>query len=83
MAAKTVELNQAFIEEVQKFECINNKFSREYKNKYIRFNYWKAIREKFGLDAPEAEKRYKNIRASYGRYLKKRRSVPSSSGQNA
>ena len=52
MAAKTVEYNQAlFMEEVQKYECIYNKFLKDYKNKYIRFYSWKSIGEKFGLDA--------------------------------
>ena len=84
MAATTVEFNQAlFMEEVQKYECIYNKFSKDYKNKYIRLNSWKAIGEKFCLDAPEAERRYKNCRTSYGRYLKKRKSVPSGSRRNA
>lgn len=41
---------------------IYNKFSKDYKNKYIRFNSWNAAREKFGLNALEAEKRYKNVR---------------------
>ena len=39
--------------------------------------------EKFGLDAPEAERRYKNCHTSCGRYLKKRKSVSSGSGRNA
>ena len=49
------------MEEVQKYECIYNKFSKDYKNKYIRFNSWKVTREKFALDILEAEKRYENI----------------------
>ena len=34
-------------------------------------NIWKAIGEKFGLDAAEAEIKYKNVRTAYGRYEKK------------
>ena len=45
------------IEEVQKYPAIYNKFSTDYKNKFIRMNIWKAIGEKFGLDAAEAEKK--------------------------
>lgn len=55
MATKTVEFNQAlmlFMEEVQKYQCPCNKFLKDYKNKYIRFNTWKAIEEKFGLVVP-------------------------------
>ena len=72
-----------FMEEVQRYECIYDKFSKDYKNKSIRLNSWKAIGDKFCLDAPEAERRYKNCSTSYGRYLKKRKSVPSGSGPNA
>ena len=61
----------------------DNKFSKYYKNKYIRLNSWKAIGEKFGFDGPDAERRYKNCRTSYGRYLKKRNSIPLDSGRNA
>ena len=38
------------------------KFLKDFKNKYIRLNSWKAIGERFGLDAPKAEGRYKNCR---------------------
>ena len=41
------------MEEVQKYPAIYNKFSKDYKNKFIRMNIWKAIGEKFGLDAAE------------------------------
>ena len=37
--------------------------------------------QKFGLTAEEAEKKYKNIRTSYTRHLKKVKSVPSGSGR--
>ena len=58
MAAENTKLNTLlFIEEVQKYPAIYNKFSTDYKNKFIRMNIWKAIGEKFGLDAAEAEKK--------------------------
>ena len=76
MAAITVEFNQTlFMEGVHWYECTYKKFSKDYKNKYVRLNSWKAI--------GEAEKRCKNCRTSYGRYLKKLNSVPSVSGRNA
>ena len=46
-------------------------------------NIWKAIGEKFRLDAVEAEKKYKNVRTAYGRYLRKKKHVPSASGHDA
>ena len=46
MAAITAKFNQAlFMEEVQRYECIYHKFSKDYKNNYIRLNSWKAIAE--------------------------------------
>ena len=58
MAAITAKFNQAlFMEEVQRYECIYDKFLKDFKTKYIRLNSWKAIGEKFGLDAPKAERR--------------------------
>ena len=73
MAAENTKLNTSlFIEEVQKYPAIYNKFSTDYKNKFIRMNIWKAIGEKFSLDAAEAEKKYKNVRTMYGRYLRKK-----------
>ena len=41
------------------------------------------IGKKFGLTASEAEKKYKNIRTTYTRYLKKVKNVPSGSGRDA
>ena len=46
-------------------------------------NIWKAIGEKFGLEAAEAEKKYKNVRTAYGRYLRKKKYVPSGCGRDA
>ena len=73
MAAENTELNTSlFMEEVQKYPAIYNKFSTDYKNKFIRMNIWKAIGKKFSLDAAEAEKKYKNVRTTFGRYLRKK-----------
>ena len=71
------------MEEVQKYPAIYNKFSTDYKHKFRRMNIWKAIGEKFGLDAAEAEKKYKNVRTVYGQHLRKKKSVPSGSGHDA
>ena len=72
-----------FVEEIQKCECLYNKLCKDYKNKFIRLNCWKKIGEKFQVTPDEAEKKYKYIRTSYGRWLKKRKSVPSGSGRDA
>jgi len=61
-----VENTESFMKEVQKYPAIYNKFCKDYKYKFTRMNIWKAIGQKFGLDAAEAEKKYKNIRTAYG-----------------
>ena len=72
------------MEEIQKYDCLYNKFSKDYKNKYKKkINCWSKIGEKFGIDPAEADKKFKNVRTAYGRYLKKRKSVPSGSGRDA
>ena len=43
-----------FMEEVQKYDCLYNKFSKEYRDKYEKINCWKVIGEKFDL-SPEHE----------------------------
>ena len=71
------------MEEVQKYDCIYNKYSKSYKDKYIKMNCWAKIGEKFDMSAADAEKKFKNIRTGYGRYLKKLKSIPSGSGRDA
>ena len=73
----------SFMEELQRFECLYNKFSNNYKKKQVRDNCWKTLGEKFKMTAEEAEKKYKNIRSSYGRWLRKSKQVPSGSGRDA
>lgn len=78
-----MERTADFTEEVQKYDCLYNKFSKDYKNKYTKMNCWAKIAEKFDMSAEEAEKKFKNIRTAYGRYLKKVKSIPSGSGRDA
>ena len=82
--AATTEFNSAlFMETVQRYECLYNKFSRDYKNKFTRMNCWRTIGGQFNLEPAEAERKYKNIRSAYCRFLKKKKAVPSGSGRDA
>ena len=71
-----------FLEETQKYDCLYNKFSKDYKNKFKKMNCWTKIAEKLDMSPCEVEKKFKNIRTAYGRFLKKK-SVPSGSGRGA
>ena len=84
MASGSDNFNSAlFKEEIQKYECLYSKLCKDYKNKFISLNCWKKIGEKFQVTPDEAEKKYKYIPTSYGRWLKKRKNVPSGSGRDA
>ena len=74
--------NGVFMAEIQKHECLYNKFSREYRNKELRNDCWQKVAEKFDLTPMAAEKKFRNIRTAYGRWLRKRRSNPPKNGQD-
>ena len=49
MVAENTELNTSLVvEEVQKYPVIYNKFSKEFKTKFIRMNTWKAMERNLG-----------------------------------
>ena len=47
-----------FMEEVQKYDCIYNKYCKSYNDKYIEMNCWAKIGEKFDMSAADAEKKF-------------------------
>lgn len=71
------------MEEVQKYDCLYNKYNRDYKNRFKKYNCWVQIATKFEMTPEDAEKKFRNIRTAYGRFLKKRKSMPSGSGRDA
>lgn len=78
MAASEGEIDAAlFMEECQKYDCLYNKFSKDYKNTKIRTNCWKKVAEKFKISQQEANKKYKYIRSSFVRYLRKKKATKS------
>ena len=48
---KAIDL-QLFMEEVQRYDCLYNKFSKEYRDKCTKINCWNAVGQKFNL-SPE------------------------------
>jgi hypothetical protein len=74
--------NGVFMAEIQKHECLYNKFSREYRNSELRNECWQKVAEKFDMTPMMAEKKFRNIRTAYGRWLRKRRTNPPRNGQD-
>eukprot|EP00794_Sanderia_malayensis_P002721 gene2721-3147_t len=83
MALLFDEETLAFTEEVHKYDCLYNKFNKHFKNKFVKYNCWIKVADKFNLKPEEAEKKFKNIRSAFGRHLRKQKSVPSGSGREA
>ena len=75
MAASKGNTISSFMEDVQRYECIYDKFSKEYKNRQVRENCWARVGANFGLTAAEPEKKYKHIRTAYGHFLRKRKCI--------
>ena len=69
----------AFLAEVQRYDCLYNKGSKEFKNKYTKMNCWTKIGEVFGMTAVDAEAKFTNLRSAYTRFLRKKRNIPSGS----
>ena len=61
----------------KKYDCLYNKFSKDYKNTKIRTNCLKKVPEKFKISQQEANKKYKYIRLSFVRYLRKKKATKS------
>ena len=57
MAGSNSNDTSTFIEEIQRYECLYNKFSKDYKNRRTRENAWETIGQKFGLTAEEKPRR--------------------------
>ena len=71
------------MEEIRKYDCLFNRFRKEFKDKFKKINAWSKVDEVFSISPAAAEKKFRNVRTAYGRYLKRRKSVPSGSGRDA
>ncbi|XP_065647963.1 uncharacterized protein LOC136077633 [Hydra vulgaris] len=72
-----------FMNEVQKYPVLYDKFDKEFKDKFKKKNAWEEVGRLSNLTANQAEEKYKSIRSSYGRWLKAKKNIPSGSGSNS
>ena len=56
------------MEEVDRYECVYNRSSKDFKDKNKGDNCWDKIGQKFYLSAGKAEAKFRKIRTAYGRY---------------
>ena len=52
------EKSMVFLDVVHNFDCVYNRFSKDFKNEFKKYNCWITIGEKFGLSPEEAEKNF-------------------------
>ena len=75
---------ERFVEEVQKYECLYNKYCKDFKDRNKKSNAWNAVVSKFhDLSQSEAVNKFINIRSAYTRFLKRKKSTTSGSGEDA
>ena len=48
----------------------------------MKENCWGKIAEKFAISKLEAQNKFKNTRTAYGRFLRKKKKIPSDSGRD-
>ena len=58
---------EQFMEELRKYDCSFNRFSKEFKDKFKKINAWSKVGEFFSISPAAAEKKFRNVRTAYGR----------------
>ena len=82
MASALAVDTASFMEEIQQYECLYNKFSKNFKKRDMKENCWGKIAEKFAITKLEAQNKFKNTPTAYGRFLRKKKKIPSGSGRD-
>jgi len=60
---------EQFMEEIRKYDCLFNRLSKEFKDKFKKINAWSKVGEGFSISPAAAEKKFRNLRTAYGRCL--------------
>ena len=68
------------MENVQKLDCLYNKYSKAFKDKERKMNCWRNLGKNLTWSPQKQRRSLKNIRMAYGQYLKRRINVLSDSG---
>ena len=66
---------EQFKEEIGKYDCLFNRFSKEFKDKFKKINAWSKEGEVFSISLAGAKKKFRNLRTTYERYLTRRNIV--------
>ena len=80
--AFATEENLAFIEEIQQYDCLYNKYSWDFKNKFKKHNCWVEIAAKFDI-TPEAAGKFKKYQDDLWQISEEEQNVPLGCDRNA
>ena len=80
---RNIQNTQEFMEEIQKYPVLYDKFSKVFKDKCKKHNVCMSVVSTFSTTPQEVEKRHKSIRMSYGRYLRWLKTMPTGSERKA
>ena len=56
--SRNIQNTQQFMEEIQKYPVLYDKFSKDFKGKYKKQNAWKSVASTFSTTPQEVEKKY-------------------------
>ena len=62
--ASKVIRTDIFMEEVEKYVCLYDKYNRDFKDRNMKVN-WDKVASKFDLTPQQAETKFRNVRATY------------------
>ena len=63
--ASKVIRTDIFMKEVQKYVCLYDKYSTDFKDRNMKVNCWEKVASEFDLTPQQAETKFSNVRATY------------------
>ena len=75
VVCQLLHVREQFMEEIGKYDCLFNRYSKEFKDKFKKINAWSKEGEVFSISLAGAKKKFRNLRTTYERYLTRRNIV--------
>ena len=67
---------EQFMEEIRKYDCLFNRFSKEFKDKIKKINALSKVGRLFSISSAAAEKKFRNVRTAYVLRIRNRKRTP-------
>lgn len=66
---------ERLMDDVRQYSCLYDRYCKDYQDKNVKKNAWIAVAAKYAISPEDAEKKYKTIRSSFTRFLKRKRNA--------